>query len=157
MLLLWKEQKKSKGAHLHIEASAHSHYACEKSNIWRSYMKSEMTIGYSQQEGIKNISNPLSALVCHRELLLSSQETPVDFWFQDVFIPDLTRVTAWRMGCERKSGHACGFWYQGRPERRLTWNETGKESHFTFGIGSLLIAFYCILMCADDDDDDDDI
>lgn len=31
---LWKEQKKSKGAHLHIEASAHSHYACEKSNIW---------------------------------------------------------------------------------------------------------------------------
>ncbi len=89
----------------------------------------------------KNISKPISAFVCHRELFLSSQETRVDFWFQ-----------VWHdvqhEGCDvnGKSGHACGFWYQGRPERRLTWNETGKESHFTFGIGSLLIAFYCILM-----------
>lgn len=50
-----------------------------------------------------------------------------------------------------ENGHVCGFWYQSRPKRRLTRYETGKESHFTFGICSLLlIAVYCILMCANE-------
>lgn len=161
MPLLWKEQKKSKGAHLHIEASAHSHYACEKSNIWpfvyeiRNDNRLFTTGGH--QKIYPNRFLHLCAIVSF-SFLLKKHEWIFGFRYNAPGrIPDLTRFTAWRMWCERKSGHDCGFWYQGRPERRLTWNETGKESHFTFGIGSLLIAFYCILMCADDDDDDDDI
>lgn len=111
-------------------------------------MNSEMRIGYSQQEGIKNISKRflhLCAIVSFSFRLEKHEwifgfrcnAPPGHWWETHPSAPDLTQFTTWRMWCERK---VFG----------IKVAVTGKESDFTFGICSLLIAFYCILMCADE-------
>ncbi len=139
---LWKEQKKSKGAHLHIEASAHSHYACEKSNIWPFVYEIRNDNRLFTTGGIKKyIQTHFCICVPSWAFPLFSRNTSGFFGFRFDTMYSMKDV----MWTEERTR----LWFLvSRSPGREGWrgNENRKRKPFHIWDWSLLIAFYCILM-----------